>query len=234
MENENKLLKGAIISFEGGEGCGKSTVIKLVKDKLETLGYKVIVTREPGGSEVGEDIRKVIMNYNMSSKTELLLFLAARCDHYENIIKPNVDDGCIVLCDRFIDSTLVYQGMKMPSKEFHELVNNVHNFIFDTDEKFMSANANYPHNFVASYYLQLSNYKIGLDRIKSANRETNRFDESKNEIHKTIKERYDYFYEVGLVSDKRQIINAEQTPEEIADEIVDDILRKLKIKGYLK
>jgi dTMP kinase len=106
-------MKGALISFEGGEGAGKTTQIKLLAERLNALGHDVVVTREPGGTQGAEAIRELILNpssFNFSSMTETLLFFAARSDHVEKVILPAQKRGAIVLCDRFIDSTLAYQS----------------------------------------------------------------------------------------------------------------------------
>lgn len=99
------------ISFEGGDGVGKSTQIKLVAKKLQELGYKIVVTREPGGTGVAEDIRKILKNGNLDPISEVLLLFAARREHFVKKIKPALDEEAIVLCDRFYDSSIIYQGV---------------------------------------------------------------------------------------------------------------------------
>jgi dTMP kinase len=106
-------MRGAFISFEGGEGAGKTTQIKLLAERLKALGHDVVVTREPGGTKGAEAIRELILNpssFDFSSMTETLLFFAARRDHVEKVILPAQKNGTIVLCDRFMDSTLAYQS----------------------------------------------------------------------------------------------------------------------------
>jgi dTMP kinase len=106
-------MRGAFISFEGGEGAGKTTQIKLLAERLKALERDVIVTREPGGTPGAEAIRELILNsngFNFSSMTETLLFFAARRDHIEKVILPAQLRGAIVLCDRFVDSTYAYQS----------------------------------------------------------------------------------------------------------------------------
>lgn len=106
-------MRGYFITFDGGEGVGKTTQIKLVAEELRKKGYDVITTREPGGTKLGEKIREILLSgevNKMSPMTEALLFTGVRNDHYENIIKPNMDKGRIVLSDRYMDSTLAYQG----------------------------------------------------------------------------------------------------------------------------
>ena len=107
------MTRGLFISFEGGEGAGKSTQIKLLAAKLRAKGYRLTVTREPGGSPGAEAIRHVILSgaaETFGPKMEALLFAAARSDHIEQVIRPAIERGDIVLCDRFVDSSRVYQG----------------------------------------------------------------------------------------------------------------------------
>jgi dTMP kinase len=107
------VTQGFFISFEGGEGAGKSTQIRRLADRLATAGHDVIVTREPGGSPGAEAIRDLLVNGaadRWSPVTESLLMYAARRDHLERVIRPALARGAIVLCDRFADSTRAYQG----------------------------------------------------------------------------------------------------------------------------
>jgi dTMP kinase len=107
-------LKAQFITFEGGEGVGKSTNIEYCRQLLEQQGLEVIVTREPGGTEISEIIREELLKKphkeRMSDVTELLLVFAARAQHIEALVRPALERGCWVLCDRFTDSTIAYQG----------------------------------------------------------------------------------------------------------------------------
>lgn len=108
------LDKGLFVTFEGPDACGKSTVSKLVYEKLiDFLNNRdsVILTREPGGTEVGEKIREILINYDIDPRTEALLFAASRTEHVWNIIMKAKANKKIILCDRFIHSSLVYQGI---------------------------------------------------------------------------------------------------------------------------
>ena len=107
-------LSGKFISFEGIDGCGKSTQAKILSTNLTDCGNKVLLTREPGGSEGAEEIRNLLLKGNpdrWSAETEILLFTAARRDHLERTILPALQSGTTVICDRFSDSTRVYQGV---------------------------------------------------------------------------------------------------------------------------
>ena len=104
--------KGFLITIEGCEGSGKSTQSKLLKQYLESKNLKVILTREPGGSKTAEQIRNILLSpqSTISPICELMLYESARAQHFQEIIKPNLDSGYIVICDRFTDSTITYQG----------------------------------------------------------------------------------------------------------------------------
>ena len=106
--------KGLFISFEGIDGSGKSTQVTRLAEHLRGLGRDVVVTREPGGSEGAEEIRALVLQGDpdrWSAETEILLFTAARRDHLERLIRPALAAGSIVICDRFADSTRMYQGL---------------------------------------------------------------------------------------------------------------------------
>lgn len=107
-------MTGLFITFEGGEGAGKSTQIRLLATALQERGREVLVTREPGGSAGAEAVRHVILSgaaERYGTRMEALLFAAARSDHVEEVIRPALKAGKIVLCDRFLDSSRVYQGI---------------------------------------------------------------------------------------------------------------------------
>jgi dTMP kinase len=105
--------RSVFITFEGIEGCGKSTQAGLLRELLEGRGLSVLVTREPGGSPIGEQIRHILLdpgNHGMVALAELLLYEASRCQHVEAVIKPALDAGKVVICDRFFDASTAYQG----------------------------------------------------------------------------------------------------------------------------
>ncbi|MHB8962528.1 MAG: dTMP kinase [Saccharofermentanales bacterium] len=106
-------MKGLFITFEGIDGCGKSTQIELFRRRIEEAGFDHILIREPGGTPIGENIRGILLdkeNTGMKPETELLLFEAARAQNVRDVIMPALSEGKIVLCDRFADSSLAYQG----------------------------------------------------------------------------------------------------------------------------
>jgi dTMP kinase len=107
-------MAGKFITFEGGEGAGKSTQIRRLAERLEALGVPVLVTREPGGTPTAESIRRLLLSglaQELGPDGEAVLFAAARADHVERVIRPALRAGRWVLCDRFVDSTRVYQGV---------------------------------------------------------------------------------------------------------------------------
>lgn len=106
--------KGLFIAIEGGEGAGKSTHSKRLAEYLESLGHEVMLTREPGGTPTAEKIRNILLDpeiTDMPDETEALLFAAARADHAINKMRPAIERGVIVICDRYIDSSVAYQGI---------------------------------------------------------------------------------------------------------------------------
>ena len=138
------MKRGLFITFEGADGCGKTTQLMLLAKGLKAKGYDVIVTREPGAKGLGEKIREILLNYDgeVSSKCETFLFLADRAQHMDVIVRPAVEKGKIVLCDRHTDSTVAYQGYGRGSDiERINALNNIATggdkpdltFVFDID-----------------------------------------------------------------------------------------------------
>ena len=117
------MNKGLFIVLEGPDGSGKTTQAAKLADWFRLYGREVVVTREPGGTEAAEEIREIVLDpaLNLSAETEILLHLAARADHVAKVIRPAVEAGKVVLCDRFSDSTLVYQGI-LRNRDLGELV----------------------------------------------------------------------------------------------------------------
>lgn len=107
------MTRGLFVTFEGGEGVGKSTLTSRLRDALKAEGRDVLTSREPGGTPFGEELRSLLLHHkgDVVPDAELFLFLASRIQHLEELIKPAVQRGSIVLCDRFSDSTIAYQGI---------------------------------------------------------------------------------------------------------------------------
>ena len=145
-------IKAQFITLEGVDGSGKSTQAKLLKEALEAEGHRVLLTREPGGSPGAEEIRSLVLEGEpdrWSAETEILLFTAARRDHLERTILPALAAGTIVICDRFVDSTRVYQGLTRG--DLRDVVDKLHalmigreadlTLLFDMDPKLGLARA---------------------------------------------------------------------------------------------
>lgn len=144
MDEVTIMEKGLFITFEGTDGCGKTTQIKMLKDYYEKQGRTVLLTREPGAKGLGTKLREILLNYDgeVSPVCESFLFLADRAQHIDTIIKPAIKRGEIVLCDRHTDSTVAYQGYgrELDIKQI-KMLNNIATsglkpdltFIFDID-----------------------------------------------------------------------------------------------------
>ena len=211
----NKSKKGLFISFEGGEGVGKSTQIELLKTSLTKKNINVLSTREPGGTKEGELIRKFLVSGEISSwdsYSETLLFNALRREHINKIINPSLFKGDIVLCDRFIDSTIVYQGVGGGINQ--TLLLSLHkNFCYDL----------YPD---ITFFLSLDP-KLGIDRTLSRNNKTeNRFENMGLSYHQKIQ---DGFKALSDKNNKRFFeINAELSVEKISNQIFDHVISIIK------
>lgn len=121
-------MKGKFVTFEGCEGSGKSTQLRLLSEYLTQSGVDFILTREPGGGVISEEIRKIILNgayTNMSDECEALLYAAARAQHIKDIVAPALEAGKLVICDRYVDSSLAYQGIaRGMGTDFIEKINS--------------------------------------------------------------------------------------------------------------
>ncbi|MDX5808792.1 dTMP kinase [Bacillus cereus group sp. BfR-BA-02730] len=168
--------RGLFVSIEGGEGSGKSALIQGLSLYLEEQGMECLTSREPGGVKVAEEIRELIMENEMDAITEALLFASARREHFKNKISPALTEGKIVICDRFVDSSIVYQGYVQGIGMDNVLSINSQAL----EGLFM------PH---LTLYLDVEP-TIALNRIAQNNRETNRFDEKSMEFHKKVREGY--------------------------------------------
>ena len=167
------------ITFEGPEGSGKTSVIHRLYETLLNLGYDVILTREPGGTPIAEEIRNVILdkkNVNLDSRAEALLYAASRRQHLVEKVWPALKEGKIVICDRFLDSSLAYQGGARNLG-----IDNVLNVNLFATEGF------YPDLTI----LLDIDPKLGLERIaKNKNREVNRLDLEKLDFHNLVRKTF--------------------------------------------
>ena len=218
----NKLIaqstksKGLFITFEGGEGVGKTTQINLLKSYLLNINYKVVCSREPGGTIEGEQVRKLLVSG--SSKTwdpmsEALMFNASRRQHINKIIFPSLDKGNIVLCDRFIDSTIVYQGYAGSIEQ---------SILKDLHKKFCYNL--YPD---LTFFLNLE-VSLGLKRTRKRSdyKEENRFENFGLDYHNKISKGFN-----NLANNNKEriiTIDASQSIEQISKNIINFINLKLE------
>lgn len=200
------MKNGIIISFEGPDGAGKTTVLEHVLPVLQEKGYDIVTTREPGGVKIAERIRDVILDVNhvaMDSKTELLLYMAARRQHYVEKVLPALEAGRVVLIDRFIDSSIAYQGAGRGLDK--DIITRLNDFATDGRKPDLTL------------YFDVES-KIGLARIaKNAEREVNRLDLEKLDMHKRVREGY-----LALTEQEKRIVTIDAS-RELADVVLETL-----------
>lgn len=200
------MSSGFFLSFEGPEGAGKSTQIALLSTALEAVGREVVITREPGGTQIGEAIRAILLdhdNYAMLAETEALLHTAARSQHVGEVIRPALENGKVVVCDRFIDSTLAYQGggrgLAMNSLE------SIQEFAIGVLRPDLTILLDLP-------------VEIGLSRRFGSAAGVNRFDSAGVQFHQRVRVA---FLELATRDPERWIvIDASRTVEELAADVL--------------
>ena len=215
-EHKTSIKKGLFISFEGGEGVGKSTQINLLKKFLSKKSYKVTSTREPGGTKEGEYIRKFLVSGDKNawdSYSEALIFNALRREHINKLINPAIQNSEIILCDRYVDSTIVYQG----------LVGKI------DEQKLFNLHDTYCYGLYPdlTFFLHL-NPRIGLDRTNNRNNKNeNRFEKLGLDYHQKILDGFNILYKKHP---KRIVkIDASESKEIISDNINYHVSELLKI-----
>lgn len=199
------MRKGMFIAICGVDGSGKGTQIELLKEKLNHNEH-IVFTREPGGTLIAEKIRGIIVNEDLDPLTEAYLFAAARREHIVKLIKPALEQNKVVISDRFVYSSLVYQGLGR---------NLGMEFIDDLNKPIIEDC--YPDKVI---FLDLEP-EIGLSRINNNNRESNRLDNEDLDFYKKCRDGY-----LELASkepNKFIIINANQKPEEVFKDIFDNL-----------
>jgi dTMP kinase len=203
-----KTLKTPLfITFEGGEGAGKTTLIQRLQKLLEEEGYAVLVTREPGGSLLSEKIRQIVLHHDkglkLGARAELLLFLAARAQHIEELILPALQAGKIVLCDRFNDSSVAYQGFARGLGM--ETVENISLF----------ATQNLQPNL--TFFLDLDP-EVGIKRALLAERTLDAIESQKKEFHALVRKG---FLEIAKKHPERmKTLDASKTPDVVFEQAV--------------
>jgi dTMP kinase len=210
------------VTFEGIEGCGKTTQISLLKDFLEQKGYSVVATREPGGTQIGDSIRKILLdprNVHIESRTELLLYEASRAQHVKDAIRPALERGCIVLCDRFTDATLAYQSYAQGISK--DLVESLNQCATDNLTPDLTVLIDCP-------------VEIGLKRTE--NREItvnqgvseNRFEEKNLAFHQMV--RLGYLQIAERNSNRIYLVDGREDPSIVHQEIRAAVLKKMEGK----
>lgn len=201
-------MAGIFITVEGPDGSGKTTQINILKQYLQDKGFSVVLTREPGGTMISEKIRDIILdvdNHMMSDNTEALLYAASRAQHVDEVIKPALEANKVVICDRFLDSSVVYQGVaRGMGREHIESIN-----------KFATGGLQ-PHITLLLYI----DAEEGIKRKKSQ-AELDRMECQNLEFHKKVCEGYKQLG--NIYSDRVKTINAQDTIQNISEQIKDYI-----------
>lgn len=204
-------MVGCFIAFEGGEGSGKTTQIAMLQQALAAQGCNVIITREPGGCETAEAIRHLLLtgsSEKWDAVAETLLFQAARVEHVKRVIAPALSEGKIVLCDRFIDSTIVYQGMSKGLGA--EFIQTLHRLTLGQMLPDMT------------FVLDISP-EIGLKRAKARNDNENRFENMQLTFHHAVREG---FLMLAKAEPQRfEVMNAEQSQAQLHQQILQAVQR---------
>lgn len=198
-------MSGKFITFEGVEGAGKSTQIRLLADHLERAGHAVRVTREPGGTPTAEAIRDVILSgaaKGLGPDSEAVLFAAARADHVDKVIRPALERGEWVLCDRFIDSTRVYQGAADGADPV--LIRALERVAIDGTRPDLTLVLDVPAD-------------LGMERVTSRDEEPDRFES--DELGRHEARRMAYLEIASREPDRVVVIDARRAPEDVADTI---------------
>lgn len=198
-------MKGIFISFEGPDGSGKTTQIKRFAEFLESRGYSVIMTREPGGTRISEKIRSIILdpdNAEMDGMTEALLYAAARAQHVAQLIRPSLEEGKIVLTDRFMDSSIAYQGYGRDLGEKIRIINEY--AVGDTHPDL-------------TFFLDIDPLD-GLKRAKNRD-ELDRLEQESLDFHKAVYEGYLKLSEI--YKDRYVHIDASKSVDDIFKDITD-------------
>ena len=200
-------MRGLFITFEGIDGCGKSTQIDFLTKHFTKMKKPVVKTEEPGGTAGSNEIRKILLrenNFKWSVETEALLFMAARNDHVEKVIKPSINDNKIVICDRFMDSTLVYQGMR--SSKAKQLSLNLFELIAINPD--------------ITFLIDMEP-EIALRRALSRSTKEDRFENYGISFQRELRKN---FLDIAHKhSDRIRIIDGNQTPEDVAAQINESI-----------
>jgi dTMP kinase len=228
------LKSGTLITFEGIEGCGKSTQIVMLAERLRELGHTVVISREPGATRLGKQLRNLLLDptHEPDALTELLLYLADRREHCRRVIGPALDRGEIVLLDRFVDSTWVYQGFAAPAAAA------VGDSVAVAAENIEKLNR----LVVGAYWPQLTFLldcaaEIGLKRARQRNLENgevgvaDRFEQRQLRFHEQV--RAGFLHLAAVEKDRFCICNADRPIADIHDEIWLKFTRRILVSDLV-
>lgn len=209
------MKNGLFISIEGPDGSGKSTQIEVLRKYFEKQGIDVLLTREPGGTPISEKIREIILDKNnmeMDDMTEALLYAASRAQHVVEVIKPALAAGKIVICDRFIDSSIAYQGY---GRELGDCVRVINEYAVRGCMPDMT-------------FLMKMDPKVGKERISES--EQDRLEQEKLDFHRRV---FDGYIEMEERFDRIIGIDAERSIDEISADIISHIERIIGENGRI-
>lgn len=212
MRAKKQRTRGLFITLEGVEGSGKSTQIRHLAEVLSQAGYRVLQTREPGGTATAEAIRNILLTASSheqtTPRTEALLIFAARCQHVTHLIAPALQRGTVVLCDRFSDSTLAYQGFARGlDLEWLQAVNRV------------ATNGLTP-DLTLVLDLPIS---VGLARRRADHAQQNRLDRETERFHRKV--RQGFLTLAAAAPARMKVINTNRPSQEVQNEITQIVLR---------
>ena len=205
------------ITFEGPDGSGKTTQIRRLIPVLQEKGFDIVHTREPGGTDIGDQIRSIIMNMknkSMHPRAEILLFCASRAQLVEELVRPSLSEGKLVLCDRYADSTMAYQGYG------HGLDRDV------LSQLLHFATGGLKPDLTLRFDISA---EAGLRRRLTNHEEWNRMDDYALQFHERV--RSGYLAMAAAEPERWAVIDADRTPDEIHREVVSVIIEKLSVKS---
>ena len=206
------MRKGLFITFEGGDGSGKSTQIEILAGALEGTGFDVIVTREPGGTRISEAIRDLLLdpeNSEISPLTEALLYASARAQIVDQLIRPALDEGKVVICDRFIDSSIAYQGYGRGLGDQVESIN-------------APATADCMPDI--TFFMKIDP-EDAKKRIGDRGEEKDRIEKESDDFHRKVAEGYEELEK--RFPDRIVPIDASARPEEISVKIIETVMNRI-------
>ena len=198
--------RGLFLSFEGIDGSGKSTQARMLADTLRDHGHEVVLTREPGGSPGAEEIRALVLQGDpdrWSARTEILLFTAARRDHLERTIQPALDRGAVVICDRFADSTRMYQGLSRGN--LRAMVDKLHRLMIGIEPDIT--------------LLIDMDPEVGLARAKGRQGTEERFEDFGADLQRKM--RAGFLNLADEYADRFRVIDGARSPDQVAADVLD-------------